>query len=604
MKADIMRTLTMRQLRQNLARTGLTLLEITAASGLLSAVLMGGLSFARAVNARLDEGLALLVLQAAGLLAVLLLLTAAFLIYSAFAVSLRRRLQALSLLAAVGATRRQLAASVWWEAALLGGVGIPAGIAFAALGLAVTFSLLGRVEAVTGLVGPLRLEMSVPGLLLCAGWTALCLVLAAFRPARAAFRLQPVQGLSDGKNAVRGRRVHPLRTIRPGRGLERQLAHRSLLQDKARQRALRTGMGVSLALLMAAAGFSQGVSNAYAHSEMPFDCRWYVWGTAGSFPDEALRQAVALFPGIPSLRVESVDHFRFSEEYGEIAEKLYVLEDDDFAAWYGAPLPQAEEPGSIPYILSTRDSIGAGADGAPLQSETPVYNAVPRQQVGICDTPLPLHAGERTPSLQHASVYRAQVTSRSAYEAAFANGFPAVDRAFSVYYGTDDGRPLERRLYEFDAHSLFQDYTPHSEYALRRAGVTMLCNVFLGGFVAAVFLTVAVSTVGTAGADLAMRRRELALLQSAGITRRQLKKMLRHQCFAGLMGLPAGFVLGLPPCAVFARLLNVPFWETFSAAAAIAGAAALCGISFAALRFARRQLAGSSVAEDLAIFQN
>ncbi len=205
---NVIQTMTLRQMRAERTRTGLALLEITIASGLLSAVLMGGLSLVNMAYPDTPSLLAAyrqspfvqLMLNATLVVAVLLLLATSFLIRSAFSVSLSQRVRALGQLASAGATRRQLRASVYWEALLLGTIAIPLGIVCAALGLWVTFSALNHVQAVTQIleeVGPsmktLRLSVSPLGLLFCALWSAAMLFLSARSPVRAAFRVEPVE---------------------------------------------------------------------------------------------------------------------------------------------------------------------------------------------------------------------------------------------------------------------------------------------------------------------------------------------------------------------------------------------------------------------------
>lgn len=597
--ANVIRTMTLRQMRAQPARTWLTLLEVAIASGLLTAVLLGGISLADIVRPDYTQSeLARLVLAAAAVVAMMLLPGAAFLIQSAFAVSLSQRVRALGQLAGVGATRRQLRASVWWEALLLGAAGVPAGMAAAMLGLWVVFRILDRSEAVRRLFGPLHLAVSGPGLLLCALWCAGMLLLAAGGPARAAFRVQPVETLSPARRPGRAPRARPWQPQKPP---EPQLARRSLALEGARRRALRAGMAVSLALILAAAGFSSGVRRAYQAGRQPYDCRLYVWGTAGSYPEALLQQAQDSFPDLPSLRVELLSCFDEDPATGEsLAQILYVLEDEDFAVWYGRPLPA--RAGQTPCVLSLADSF-LPAQGEPLLR--PIAFLAPLRQVGTCERPLPLHAAERTPQLRAFAGYTALVTSRTALNAAQGEIPAWVDRSFAVYYEAGDGALLAPTLQALcsqpDSRAMFQDNTPTSESAVRRVGITLLLDVFSWGFTVLVFLAAAVSLIGTVSADLVLHRRDLALLQSVGATRRQQERVLRSQCFAYCAGLPFGLLAGGAVCLCLARLLWIPPLEMLAAAvpAALAGTAALVGACRLALHRACRGLARLSVAQTL-----
>ena len=627
---NVIRLMTLRQLRAEKTRTVLTLLEITIASGLLTAVLLGGLSLIQSVDPNRDRenGLIPLIFTAAALVSVLLLFSTAFLIRSAFAVSFSGRVRALGQLAGIGATRRQLRASVYWEAALLGAAAIPAGMALSALGLFITFSVLNSFEAVVRFTGPLRLCASVPGLLLCAAWCALMLFFAACGPARAAFRVQPVESVSGLSSAARfsgslSSSVHSsARDPRPAetrarqtgrariwkiggawvwktkRPPEPQLAKRSAAQDKARHRALCAGMAVSLALMMTAAGFSDSLRRAYAAGAPAFACRWHVWGDMdGTRPAETLEKAARLFPDIPSLQVElnfSMLWDTATEQW--VQENLFVLEDDDFAAWYGALLPP--ESGVIPYVVSQSES--RAPEGAVLEAWL-LHDTALLQQVGVCDKPSPLHVFDSPVSRSY--WYVAAVTNRTAFDAAFGT-FPAKQREFSVYYDTNDAGPLTQPLDELakeieSGDTLFQDYSATSEWAVSRTGITLLVNVFSWGFTVLVFLALAVSVVGTVSADLSLHRREYALLVSAGMTQRQMERMLCSQCLSYCAGLPFGFALGALFCIAFANIFAFSRKNAIHLPAALLGSALLVGVCLLALILGRKTLARLSIADTL-----
>ena len=86
------------------------------------------------------------------------------LIRSSFSASLAQRVRMLGQLASVGATRRQLRASVYLEAAALGLLAIPAGLLSTLIGLGVTFAFLNINASFVEQFGRLKLPLS-PALL-------------------------------------------------------------------------------------------------------------------------------------------------------------------------------------------------------------------------------------------------------------------------------------------------------------------------------------------------------------------------------------------------------------------------------------------------------
>jgi putative ABC transport system permease protein len=164
------------------------------------------------------------------------LFVGAFIIINTFSVLIARRTRELALLRAVGASRRQVSASVLAEALLVGLVGGVLGLAVGvllALGLQALFSVVGlEIPSGSLVVAPRTVVVAVVvGVVLT--------MLAAWLPARRAGRVPPVAALRDDV-------VLPVRSLR-----------------------VRTGVGLgllALATLLLAAGLSGRLANGIAYT--------------------------------------------------------------------------------------------------------------------------------------------------------------------------------------------------------------------------------------------------------------------------------------------------------------------------------------------------
>ena len=171
-----------------------------------------------------------------------------------------------------------------------------------------------------------------------------------------------------------------------------------------------------------------------------------------------LEDAVNLFPDIPCLRLELIEsitaqfldksHGRTDEGNDRVMGKfLFVLEDTDFAAWYGTLLTPQES--RIPCVLSQQDSVfPADITWEGLQDKLPpVYLNITEQPTGVCDTPLPVNAGVCPRSMETYGLYLVTVTNRTAFDYAFQETPITEMKNFVIYYDTDDGaRSEERRV--------------------------------------------------------------------------------------------------------------------------------------------------------------
>ncbi len=133
-------------------------------------------------------------------LMVIILACSVSLIYNAFSISLTERAKDFGLLSSVGATKKQLRQSVYFEALALSIIGVPLGILCGYFGIAVTLYLTG--DLITGLLaGSLQSGVvfrAVPSLpaFCCAGVVALVTVLiSAWLPLKKAMKLDPISSI-------------------------------------------------------------------------------------------------------------------------------------------------------------------------------------------------------------------------------------------------------------------------------------------------------------------------------------------------------------------------------------------------------------------------
>ena len=146
-----------------------------------------------------------LIYTVCAILMVIILACSVSLIYNAFSISLTERTRDFGLLSSVGATKKQLRRSVYFEALCLSIIGIPIGILCGYFGIAVTLYLTG--DLITGLLaGSLQsgvIFRAVPSLpaFCCAGVVAVVTVLiSAWLPLKKAMKLDPISSIRQNSD--------------------------------------------------------------------------------------------------------------------------------------------------------------------------------------------------------------------------------------------------------------------------------------------------------------------------------------------------------------------------------------------------------------------
>lgn len=130
-----------------------------------------------------------------GFVLLLIVLSSVFIIRNSFSISITEKTKLYGMLAATGATSRQIRRNVLFEGLVLGIIGIPLGLL---LGVGVTAGLVALVNGMMGeFIGNMRFVMSVPywAILVAAGLGALTIFFSVYNAAVRASKISPIEAI-------------------------------------------------------------------------------------------------------------------------------------------------------------------------------------------------------------------------------------------------------------------------------------------------------------------------------------------------------------------------------------------------------------------------
>ena len=215
--------------------------------------------------------------QIAAILAAVVVVAGVSLVYNSFAISVAERTRQFGLLSSLGASSRQLRRTVLVEALVIGGVGIPVGLALGLLGCFAVFGLVG--DGITALFGTdqARVVISPVALGISAVLALLTLLVSAWVPALRASHVSAVDAIRQtqdvhlSRRAVRAQR----RAGRHGEatrislgvagrlfGIPGLIAHKNLTRSSSKARVTVAALAVSVALLITSGAIADVMSYA------------------------------------------------------------------------------------------------------------------------------------------------------------------------------------------------------------------------------------------------------------------------------------------------------------------------------------------------------
>ncbi len=516
------------------------------------------------------------VLTAFGVLAVLV---GAFTILNALSIAVAQRTRELALLRLVGGARGQVRRLVLAEALALG-----LGASIVGIGVGI-----GLARLLDGLLASMGLDLPEAGFVLAPSTIVVALLvgtlatlLAAIVPARRATRVQPVQALAQtagagGKVGLVGRLVTPLVSLvaAPGArlgGVAGRLARRNATRNPGRTATTAAALAVGVALMtvvsVATAGFKDWEIGSLQHR---VQASQVVSGSDGWSPIPIeLERAAAQAPGttaVTSLRQDGVLAFGARERINAVdPTTVRGLFDFDWVAGSPATFAELGDDGAIVDAGFAREhDLEVGSRFGVV---SPTGQRLTLQVRGI----------ERSPVLD--LLYLGPITVGLGTFAA--GGFGADDATLTLV-ATDDPAALRAVVREF----------PAAQVAARDAWIDELAtglDAVLAVFGVLLALCVVVSLLGIVNALVLAtfeRTRELGTLRALGMSRRQLRRMVRHESIAtALLGAVLGAVAGLGMAAILTAVFadeGLQFVVPAGTLVAFAVLAVVAGVVAAAL---------------------
>ena len=506
------------------------------------------------------------------------LLVGAFTIFNALSIAVAQRTRELGLLRMVGASRRQVRRAVLLEALAIG-----AGASV--LGLGAGLLLASGLE---GLFGSMGLSLPIATMSLSSGTVIAApvvgvgvTVLAALMPARRATKVAPVAALREAADTGARLRM-PGRILRAATGLvgrpsariggsAGRLARSNAMRHPGRTAATASALLIGVALVTAVTVVAKGLEDVSSGSlERRVQATAVVASTDGWSPiDPAIERAVASAPGVSavtSLRQDGA--LAFGDEEG-----VNAVDPATVTKLFAYDLKAGDEAAIA----------GLGSDGALIDDGWATEHGLEVGDAFSITSPkgaeldLTVRAIEESPVLDVLSLGPITI-SREAFDGAFAN----ERNRFTLVSG-GDAAGLERALARFpevEVSSKSQFIGTQTEWI----GQILAILWVLLALAVIVSLFGIVNTLVLATFE---RRRELGTLRAMGMSRRQLRRMVRHESvITALMGALPGIGVGLGLAAAVVAALGkygLKFAIPAPALVAVAAIAVLAGMAAAVL---------------------
>ncbi len=532
---------------------------------------------------------------------ILIVIASVMLIYNAFGMSLSERVRYLGMLASVGATKSQKRKSVYFEGAILGAIGIPVGILAGILGISITLKLVGHKIISTGMIAGvndsnMQMKTVVPawaiiGIILVSIFT---IFISAFIPARKASKITPIDAIRQRQEIkVKPKKLKAPKYIKKIFGYEGELAYKNLKRNGKKSRLITVSIALSIVLFIScnyfcgmfiqASGYEKNIpyqistTITYGHKKELYDALDKMQGVNKYYIDTT-DMSISLGKSSPFIKNNEIkDMSNYTSDYSKLfgGEKyvstvIHYVDDGEFNTlcenngidyndFYGDSLKcvllnnltHKQDTTKVfndsiigKHIIQNSDY--ASDDRNPLDIEVGGLVKFDKNSLP-CNLVAPSVVGIIMPYSQYTNVVN--------------KGVKANDIPMNVCVETDEHKEVAENLTTLlNENDFGGSYVSDNVDTLETMNtVIFIIQVFVYGFITLISLITIANIINTISANIALRRKEFAMLKSVGTTPKGFSKMVSlESVFYALKAV----IFGVPISVLISVVLNKMLGES------------------------------------------
>lgn len=533
-----------------------------------------------------------LLYSVSGILVAFIMIGSIFLIYNSFTISLNERTRQFGILSSVGATARQLRNSVLFEGLCIGAIGIPIGviIGIGSIRLVISF-VAGNFGNFLYSTVPLTLTVSIPAIVAAAAISMVTILISAYIPAQKAANTPVMESIRQTNEVkIESKAVKTSKLAQRIYGLEGTLALKNFKRNRKRYRSIVLSLTLSVVLFVSASAFGTNLKQAAKRSVVDSDYD-ICFSTQDMDEGEMFRlydelktvdgiyessyQAISTY-SCPVKTSDFSDSYRESVEYNLTNETIALpmdiqfIEDSVYLRFIESlGLSAAEYTGQNAKMIAVAKAkkvddkkdgkselIDMFANRSMNFTITPeTNNAAKREQgqnisITFVDI-IPVDTLPRQPSEVKSFVF--MVVAPYQLKEKFESPYTQVEMGLT-FLSENPSQSVAEMEGIIQRTGLTSEYTLYNANKIfeENRSIIFVVDVFTYVFVIMISLIATANVFNTISTNIKLRRRELAMLRSVGMSDRDFKKMMNFECaFYGVKTL----LFGLPIAGIISWLI-------------------------------------------------
>ena len=496
-------------------------------------------------------------------------------IYNSFAISVMERKKEFGLLSSIGATKKQLSYTVFFEALIEGIIGIILGICGAYIGIGTVILIINNLIGDI-LVLKLNLVTNIVFIIIPVIFMILVIFISALVPSRRAAKVSPIEAIRQNDDIkINKKKIKTGKLVNKLFGIEGEIALKNIKRNKKKYRVTIVSLFISIVLFISFSSYMNYTIDTASSvmGEVPYDYQISYFGDDPNNDKEALDKIneivkssdVKEYVSYSVSNLSIIGNYTYSDEYLDFYKSAYG--DDGIKA-----LTNLKYQYISIYILDDisynkyKELIGLDKDSVILLNKFKGVSYGNNKRVNY-DIPV-INNGDINIKICNFDDNDEDVDTTKYCNKKIDNIF-VTNKSFDLIeefsYMSDFKLIVNKKLYDnisdsgthYTQFNIISDntdnidkltkeldkydnvnYTNVKESMKQANNMILVIKILMYGFIGLVTLIGVTSVFNTISTSMALRKREFAVLRSIGLTRKGFNKILFFESlFFGLKSL-------------------------------------------------------------------
>ena len=553
----------------------------------------------------------------------IVLVSSVFVIRNGFAISITERLKQYGMLSSIGATKKQIKKSVYFEGFILGIIGIPLGI----------LSGIFAIYILVNVVNYILKDYVSSGTLLTYGisWTAIVVSiivsivtiwLSCRRSAKKASKITPIEAIRSSEDVkLKAKKIKCPKIITKIFKTGGEIAYKNLKRSKKKYRTTVISIIVSVVIFIAISSFIQygfKMSSAY-YTERNYNYVVYAYTTASPEDTEKFEKEqaenlkmltdISNLPDAGDVSINKTNMFEMKiddkhkselTDYGkDIKGRFYAVDDENnpIDDVYIIALSKNEYENYLKKIggdyetykdgvILIDNNINMDENGKRIQGSMYTWKKgdIVTGKIGDKEYSVKIVARTEERPKGVESMYNSNAFFIVSEEFINKTGYETT----SLYAQSNDAYKLDEEVEQYKkdnnlTNSNLNTFNMEKSVKAENA-VVLVISIFLYGFIGVITLIGITNIFNTITTNMNLRKKEFAMLKSIGMTKKEFNRMIRlESIFYGvkslIIGIPIGLLLSYGMYNVFRNSMEIEYVLPYNAiAVAVIFVAVVIGI--------------------------